>query len=328
MLSIRWIADGASKSIGVDELEDFRDRQAGVLWVDLDHTDTEFAPVSDVFGLAEADVEETHHRVPVPKVQFRPTHVFAATNGLVKGNDERLHFQPLKTFYLPPTSLVTALGPTHEALHRSAAGQPLTDVAARVDAGKLAPATPSELLFVIRRAMLRSQEAMVAALATRVAQLEHEVIRCVPVKGEHLLEELFAMRHDIQTIRSNTSQQRELRSHVIEALHLTGLEAKYLDDLSVGFQHLVNTTDVELEYLTDLLDLFQTRVANELNRFVRKLTAWGAIGLSGTVITGVYGMNFDHMPELHWYLGYPMAIGIIVVVALVLMSIFKRRGWL
>jgi Mg2+ and Co2+ transporter CorA len=54
----------------------------------------------------------------------------------------------------------------------------------------------------------------------------------------------------------------------------------------------MNTTDLEREYLQEMLDLFQTRVSTELNRFVRKVTAWGSVGLAWTVIVGLYGMNF------------------------------------
>ena len=77
-----------------------------------------------------------------------------------------------------------------------------------------------------------------------------------------------------------------------------------------------------------MLDLFQTRASTELNRFIRKITAWGAIGVAGTLIAGIYGMNFVHMPELEWQLGYPMALGMILIVGVVLYVLFRRHGWL
>jgi len=69
-------------------------------------------------------------------------------------------------------------------------------------------------------------------------------------------------------------------------------------------------------------------VSTELNRFVRKITAWGSIGIAWTVIAGVYGMNFANMPELAWRFGYPWAIGLMVLVGLVLATMFRRRGWM
>lgn len=77
-----------------------------------------------------------------------------------------------------------------------------------------------------------------------------------------------------------------------------------------------------------MLDLFQTRVSTELNRFVRQITALGTIGVSWTIITGVYGMNFTNMPELGWQYGYLWAIGLMLTTGAVLTVLFRRHGWL
>ena len=77
-----------------------------------------------------------------------------------------------------------------------------------------------------------------------------------------------------------------------------------------------------------MLDLFQTRVSTELNRFVRKITAFGTIGIAWTVVAGIYGMNFDYMPELAWRYGYPAALGLMAVLGVVFAVMFRKRGWL
>ena len=84
------------------------------------------------------------------------------------------------------------------------------------------------------------------------------------------------------------------------------------------YGHLKNSPDLEREYLQEVVDLFQTKVSNGLNRFVRKITAFGTIAISWTVVAGVYGMNFSNMPELSWTYGYPAALGGMVVVSLIL----------
>jgi magnesium transporter len=100
------------------------------------------------------------------------------------------------------------------------------------------------------------------------------------------------------------------------------------DELRQGFRHLQNTADLEREYLQEMIDLFQTRVATELNRFVRKVTAWGSVAIAWTVIVGLYGMNFAYMPELSWRWGYPGVLVVMAVVGTVLAVLFRRRGWL
>ena len=88
------------------------------------------------------------------------------------------------------------------------------------------------------------------------------------------------------------------------------VDVRRVSELRQGFGHIMNTTDLEREYLQEMLDLFQTRVSTELNRFVRKVTAWGSVGLAWTVIVGLYGMNFTHMPELSWTWGYPAVLAV------------------
>ena len=65
-----------------------------------------------------------------------------------------------------------------------------------------------------------------------------------------------------------------------------------------------------------------------MNRFVRQITALGTIGVSWTIITGIYGMNFVNMPELSWRYGYLWAIGLMVITGAGLTVLFRRRGWL
>ena len=64
------------------------------------------------------------------------------------------------------------------------------------------------------------------------------------------------------------------------------------------------------------------------NEEVKRISAWAAILFAPTLIGTIYGMNFDTMPELHWTLGYPMAVFLMVAMGVVLYLVFKRRHWL
>ena len=71
-----------------------------------------------------------------------------------------------------------------------------------------------------------------------------------------------------------------------------------------------------------------TEAGYEQNEQVKRVSSWAAIAFAPTLVAGVYGMNFDHMPELHWRLGYPFAILVMIGSAAVLWALFKRKGWL
>jgi magnesium transporter len=80
--------------------------------------------------------------------------------------------------------------------------------------------------------------------------------------------------------------------------------------------------------LGDMLSVHLSRVSVRQNEDMRKISAWAAIIAVPTLIAGVYGMNFDHMPELHWLVGYPASILLMGAAAGLLHRLFKRSGWL
>jgi magnesium transporter len=102
----------------------------------------------------------------------------------------------------------------------------------------------------------------------------------------------------------------------------------YFRDVS---DHLLRATEQISafdELLNSILQAHLAQVTVAQNEDMRKITAWAAIVAVPTMICGVYGMNFDHMPELHWKYGYGMAIGLITVACLSLYRGFRRNGWL
>ena len=82
------------------------------------------------------------------------------------------------------------------------------------------------------------------------------------------------------------------------------------------------------ELLNSILQAHLAQVTVAQNEDMRKITAWAAVIAVPTMVCGVYGMNFDHMPELHWTFGYPLVMGVIAVACGVLYRGFRRNGWL
>ena len=96
------------------------------------------------------------------------------------------------------------------------------------------------------------------------------------------------------------------------------------DHLSVVAER-VSTFD---EMLTTLVSAALAEVTTRQNEDMRKISAWAAIALVPTAIAGIYGMNFEHMPELNWTYGYPMALALIAGLCISLFMLLRRRGWL
>ena len=305
---------------------------AGTVWIDLGHEEDEgIRLLVDLVNAQATDVADCFNRMPVPKLHAYGDHYFSAINGLARGTDGHLYFQPLKIFFTA-NLLITVMGPTSALLTTEAVRRDLALIRHRLDSRELRAASAFELVTAIRLQMLHSQEALVADAAAHAAELEKSVLGIDPVKAETVLYDLFTLRHDLQTIRTNAAQTHELYVHLLDVLDsqegLMSLDIRRLNDLRLGFGHLRNTVDLEREYLQEVLDLLQTRVSTELNRFVRKITAWGTIGIAWTVIVGIYGMNFADIPGLGIRFGYAIAFGLMAVVGVVLGVLFRRRGWL
>ncbi|HEY7273260.1 MAG TPA: CorA family divalent cation transporter, partial [Actinoplanes sp.] len=293
-MEVRLISNGGARALPIIAAPTVRSFD-GIAWVDLDYTDEQgMALLTELIQTNPADVQDCASRVPVPKLHVYADHHYSAINGVARGTDGRLHFQPWKIF-LTPALVVTVLGPTHAALTADAARRELVSIRERLDAGTFHPASAFEIVSSLRFEMLRAQELMIGAAASGIARLEQRVMETDPVRAETLLQDLVEIRHDLQTIGTNAAQTQESYVHLLQTLdssaELMPVNRRGVEELRQGFSHLKNTTDLEREYLQELLDVFQTRVSTELNRFVRKITAYGTIGIGWTVIAGIYGMN-------------------------------------
>ncbi|MEU8844436.1 magnesium and cobalt transport protein CorA [Streptomyces roseus] len=109
--------------------------------------------------------------------------------------------------------------------------------------------------------------------------------------------------------------------------HLSKI-APYIRDVA---DHL-HRTDIEVRTLDELLDSVlgaqQARVGTWQNDDMRRISAWAAIFAIPTMVAGVYGMNFEHMPELRWTYGYPLAVALMALASAALYRAFRRNGWL
>ena len=90
----------------------------------------------------------------------------------------------------------------------------------------------------------------------------------------------------------------------------------------------IDGLDLSRDLLAGVRDYSQAKIANDQNEVMKRLTAIASIVLVPTFIVGVYGQNFDHMPELHWYLGYAFSWGLIVVTSIAQLIFFRRKRWL
>ena len=144
------------------------------------------------------------------------------------------------------------------------------------------------------------------------------------------LTEAFALRRDLARFRRIVAPMREVLTVMVrrEGGVLDDSADEHLRDLYDHSITVYEEIEMSRELLAAALEGHMSVISNRLNSVVLRVSAWAAIIAVPTVIASVYGMNFDHMPELHWLLGYPFALALMIGCAVALYLAFKRQHWL
>ncbi|MCA1727370.1 MAG: magnesium/cobalt transporter CorA [Actinobacteria bacterium] len=144
-----------------------------------------------------------------------------------------------------------------------------------------------------------------------------------------LQEEIFRLKKTLVDFRRHIVPLRDVLDFLEEDQTIIGADIKpYFRDVFDSVYRAMEFVDNSRETMTAALGAYQAAVGNQMNQIMKKLTSWAAILLVPTLIAGIYGMNFEHMPELDWTYGYPMALGLMVVICGVLYIQFHKRDWL
>jgi magnesium transporter len=173
-------------------------------------------------------------------------------------------------------------------------------------------------------------------LDSEIDELEENIDRWPFDRSRVRLSEI---RHDLLDIRRTLAPTRDAVRGVVDGRvdvdHGLIHKQVFPEDVERAFagvlDKLLRATE-SFEFARDLLgtvrDYHATRIATEQNEVAKRLTAIAAILLFPTFVVGVYGQNFDHMPELHWRFGYAFSWAIIIVVTIAQVVYFRRKNWL
>ncbi len=142
--------------------------------------------------------------------------------------------------------------------------------------------------------------------------------------------DIFAMRRNLMELRRAAAPLRDVVNAVVrkEISFVSDEAIVHFHDVYDRVLRVVDLVESQRDLLTGLLEADLAVISNRLNQVMKKMTSWGAILIVATLIAGIYGMNFRHMPELRWQYGYAMALGLMGICTLVLYRMFKRRDWL
>lgn len=306
----------------------------GMAWIGLYRPDeSELREIVEEFGLHSLAVEDALSGHQRPKLDHYGDSVFIVLRpARYLDSEEAVEFGEVHVF----------VGPGFIVTVRHAESPDLAKVRSRLeDDPELLARGPMAVLYGIVDEVVDEYGPVVAglendideiedqlfandpAVARRIFSLTREVIDFQRAVGplipilERLQLEAESFGIDVEVGRGF----RDAHDHVIRIVERSASFRTILENSLL--LHATLVTQRQNDAMAEMTEFSLTQ-----NEQVKKVSGWAAILFAPTLVGTVYGMNFDYMPELHWTLGYPMALGLMAATSLTLYTIFKRKGWL
>ncbi|WP_046732794.1 magnesium/cobalt transporter CorA [Streptomyces humi] len=313
-----------------DALAEARTRGDSFLWIGLyEPTEREFDLVTDEFGLHPLAVEDALTAHQRPKLEVYDDSLFVVLKPVT--------YEP-KSDTVTSGELMIFVGDSFVVTVRHGTPSPLGDIRRHLEEQhELLKHGPTGVLYSISDAVVDHYLEVATELQNDLEEVEAEVFSPGGGGSRHTASRIYSFKRQILEFR---------RATVPLAVPMTKLAGvgPYGGGTTVPFVHeearpffrdvndhllRVNEGVEALDRLvSDVLSAHLAQMSVRQNDDMRKISAWAAMAAVPTMIAGIYGMNFDHMPELHWLWSYPAVILIMAVLETVLYRLFKRRGWM
>ena len=143
------------------------------------------------------------------------------------------------------------------------------------------------------------------------------------------LQNIQELKRELIFLRKTVSPLREAVKGLLTEPHfILDSTRKYLADVYDHTIHVIETVESYRDLSTSLIDMYMTSVSHRMNEVMKVLTIIATLFIPLTFIVGVYGMNFEYMPELSWKYGYPVIWGIMIIISIGMLFYFRRKRWL
>ena len=271
-----------------------------------------------IHQLVLEDILNTHQR---PKFEEHDDHLFIVLKALLPEGDkftvvyEQISLLVLKNFVFAFKEKKDGL--FHPVLQRI-----------RTSKGRFRSLGADYLTYSILDAIIDQYFYLIDSLDLVIIEIEDNLLTTEPAKT--LPNNIHRLKRDIVNIRRYISPLRELVSGLLrsESSLIDEKTHIYLRDISDHVIRILESVEIHRDILSGLMEMYASTVSNRMNEVMKVLTVFASIFIPLTFFTGIYGMNFDYMPELKWKWAYPtLWIGFIAIPTALLIY-FKKRNWL
>jgi magnesium transporter len=314
--------DGRRESITgdiSDALDAARQRGDCFIWIGLhEPTSEEFDLVKDELNLHPLAVEDAVKAHQRPKLERYDDSIFVVLKTVTyieEGSD------------IEVGEIMLFVGHDFVITVRHGEGNPLGSVRRRLEADRELLATgPSAVLYGICDQVVDTYGIVAHSVEADIIALERRVFH--PQRGE-VTEDIYALKREVLEFRAAEDPLIPAIEDIVKGrVAVCAGTVDYFRDVLDHLLRVDGMVDAHNELLTNVLNAHLSLVGAQQNEDMRKISAWAAVLAVPTMVAGIYGMNFDHMPELHWTLGYPLVLCVVAAMCVVLYRRFKKSGWL
>jgi magnesium transporter len=294
--------------------------QYKVLWVNVDGLGDEavlryLGQLFKIHPLALEDVTSFRQR---SKVDDYENNLYTAMKML--SIQEGALFMEQVSFFLGPDFVLT---------FQEVEGDCLDSVRERIrkKGGLVCNMSSDYLLYCLIDAIIDAYFPVLETYDARMEDLEREILgRPDP----STMNRLFSMKHDLTNLRRTLWPVREMTGALAhsESTLISAATLVYLRDCQDHAVQLLELAESYRETSSSLMDFYLSSISNRMNEIMKVLTIIATIFIPLTFIVGIYGMNFDNMPELHTQNGYFITLGVMAAIGIGMLWWFARKGWL
>ena len=308
-----------SKDFDPETIDQTLNLPDSVMWVDVEQpTEGDMALLGREFGFHELALEDALHPHQRPKIDQYGSYFFLIAYG-ASISDRSVVGHEMGIF----------VGHNYLVTVRKDPPFDLSDVIARWDAASdLVAEGGGFLLYILLDEIVDGYFDLLDVFQDRTEQIEDRIF--AQTADSETQTQIFEQKKELLKFRRAVAPLRDVLD-VLQRRTVDVVTAKLEPYYRDVYDHVLRATDFvdsTRDLLSSALDANLSVISNRLNEVMKQLTAWAAIILIPTLVAGVYGMNFVHMPELRWRFGYAYALGLMSVSAFLLYRMFKRRDWL
>lgn len=296
-------------------------------WINIDglHEPETISSIGKGFGIHPLIIEDVLNTSQRPKIDVHDDYIYLVV---------RMHSYDVENNEVTTEQVSVILAADFLLTFQEKPGDIFDPVRERlrIGRGKIRKMGHDYLAYCLLDSVVDSYFSVLEKVGEEIELLEEHLLNApspIMLHRIHFLKrEMILMRKAVWPLREVISGlQRDDISLISDSIMV------YLRDLYDHTIQVIDTVETFRDMLSGMVEIYLSSVSNRMNEVMKVLTIFAVVFIPLTLIAGIYGMNFNtgksplNMPELDWYFGYPFALGLMVLVGLIMLFFFKRKGW-